>query len=66
MATTIRRIQPGQAWDKVSSGSARFVCAYEDREKCRRNALPHAVPLQDFRSRLGELSISEDIIFYCA
>ena len=60
------RISPEEVRKKVISGSALLVCAYDDEEKFHRLHLEGAISLQEFKSRLGALSMDHEIIFYCA
>lgn len=60
------RIAPEEVRQKVTSGSAVLVCAYEDEERFRMLHLQGAVSLAEFRSRLPSLSKDQEIIFYCA
>ena len=60
------RISPKEARDKVTSGSAMLVCAYDNEDKFAANHLEGAISLRDFRARLSSLSKDKEIIFYCA
>ena len=60
------RISVEDARQKVSTGSALLVCAYDDDEKFRNNNLQGAISLNDFRTTLPSLSTEQEIIFYCA
>jgi len=60
------RISPEEARQKVTSGSALLVCAYEDDEKCKRVNLEGAIFLTEFRSKLPSLPKDQELIFYCA
>jgi len=60
------RIAPEEVRQKVTSGSAMLVCAYEDEERFRMLHLQGAISLAEFRSRLPSLSKDQEIIFYCA
>lgn len=60
------RISPEEAREKVTSGEAILVCAYEDEEKFRKMHLQDAISLQEFKTRLPALSKEQQIIFYCA
>lgn len=61
-----RRISPGAAHEKVQSGEALLVCAYDDEEKCKQNALEGSRPLTQIRSELSESDRDRDLVFYCA
>ncbi|MEK6743321.1 MAG: ArsR family transcriptional regulator [Nitrospirota bacterium] len=58
------RISAEEARNKVTSGEALLVCAYEDVEKFRRSHLQDAISLQDFKTRLPALSREQEVIFY--
>ena len=62
----ILRIPPDEAREKVTSGSALFVCAYADDEKFKKNHLEGGMSLNDFKSKLPSLSKEQEIILYCA
>ena len=66
MENSIKRIEPRDAWEKITSGSAELVCAYDDPEKWRQNRLKYAVDYNQFRFRSTEVPLSREIIFYCA
>ena len=63
--TEVRRIMPADAWQKVTSGKALFVCAYESEALCRRNHPESGLPLAEFTELLPSLSKGQEIIFYC-
>ncbi len=65
MAESIR-ISPQEVRQKVTSGSALLVCAYEDEEKCKQLHLESAITLREFQSKLSALPKDQEIIFYCA
>ncbi len=58
------RISPAEAREKVLSGKALLVCAYEDGEKFMKMKLDGAISFQEFRSRIETLSKEQEIIFY--
>jgi hypothetical protein len=58
------RISAEEARNKVTSGKALLVCAYEDEEKFRKLHLQDAISLQEFKTRLPALSKEQEIIFY--
>ena len=62
----VRRIVPEEARQKVTSGEALFVCAYESETLCRRNHLEGGISLAEFTARLPSLAKEQEIIFYCA
>ncbi|HYS42752.1 MAG TPA: ArsR family transcriptional regulator [Geobacteraceae bacterium] len=63
--TEVRRITPAEARQKVTSGKALFVCAYESEALCQRNHPEGGIPLADFTARLPSLGKEQEIIFYC-
>jgi len=65
MADAIR-IAPEEARKKVISGTALFVCAYDDEKKFKQFHLAGAIPLSAFQSKLPCLNKDHEIIFYCA
>ncbi len=60
------RVAPEEVRDRVTSGSALLVCAYEDEEKCRKVHLEGAISLTEFKLKLPTLAKDQEIIFYCA
>ena len=60
------RILPEETRKKVLSGTAIFVCAYEDEEKFRKMHLEGAISLSAFKSNVASLSREQEIVFYCA
>ena len=60
------RISPQEARQKVKSGQALLVCAYDDAEKFIQNHLEGALSFSELRSRLPALGKDQGIIFYCA
>ncbi len=60
------RIHPEETRKKVLSGTAIFVCAYEDEEKFRKMHLEGAISLSAFKSKAASLSREQEIVFYCA
>jgi rhodanese-related sulfurtransferase len=61
----VRRITPAEARQKVASGTALFVCAYESEALCRRNHPEGGIPLAEFTELLPSLDKEREIIFYC-
>jgi hypothetical protein len=59
------RLSPQEAKARIDSG-ALLVCAYEDEDKCRLLRLEGSLTLGELRSRLPELSLDQEIVFYCA
>jgi hypothetical protein len=60
------RISVEEARQKVNSGAALLVCAYEDDEKFKNNHLAGAISFSEFKAKLPTLSSEKEIIFYCA
>jgi len=58
------RISAEETRQKVSSGSALLVCAYEDEQKFQKNHLQGAIALGEFIAHLPSLSKAQQIIFY--
>ena len=66
MATVAPKIDAQQVQDRLSSGDALLVCAYEDEQKCRSMRFGGALTLQEFERRKPTLDRSGDILLYCA
>ena len=60
------RISAEETRKRVKSGSALFVCAYDDDEKFQNNHLEGAISFSEFKSRLPSLARDQEMIFYCA
>jgi len=60
------RISPEEARQKVTSGSALLVCAYDDEQRCKQLRLQGALSLTEFKSVLSSITRDQEIIFYCA
>lgn len=60
------RIGPHEAYGKVRSGEALFVCAYEGEENFAPNKLQGAISAAEFKAMLPSLTKEREIIFYCA
>lgn len=58
------RIDAERARERVQSGDALLVCAYDDEEKCRKFGLDHALTLGDFQAR--DVPRDREIVFFCA
>jgi len=65
MPETIR-VTPMDARQKVTSGAALLVCAYDDEQKFQQFHLEGALSFTQFQSRLPSLQKGGEIIFYCA
>jgi hypothetical protein len=64
MATA--RIEPTEARQRVQSGRALLVCAYDDEAKCATMKLEGALSLGALEAKAPSLPKSQEIIFYCA
>ncbi len=60
------RVAPEEIYEKVKSGKALLVCAYEDETKFMKMQLKGGISLSEFILRLPELSKDREIVFYCA
>jgi hypothetical protein len=63
--TEIRRVEPGEARQKMQSG-ALLVCAYDSNDKFRENHLDGAMSLEQFEAQADSFPKEREIIFYCA
>ena len=64
-AADIERISPEKAYQKLKSGEALMVCAYED-DKCKKLLMQGALLKSELEARLPTLSKDQEMIFYCA
>lgn len=64
--TEIVRLSPQEVHQRVSSGKALLVCAYQDEAMCRDIMLEGAISLKDFASKIKGLSKDQEVIFYCS
>jgi hypothetical protein len=62
--TEPKRISPQEAHEKVESGEALLVCAYDDEQRCREMKLEGSISLKELQSDLP--AKDKEIIFYCA
>jgi hypothetical protein len=60
------RIQPEEVIQKLKTGKALLVCAYEDNTKFKKLQLQEAISLNQFKSKLPSLAKDQEIVFYCA
>ena len=60
------RITAREAHDRIASGSALLVCAYEQDEKFNKNRLEGAISYVEFLQLKPGLQKDRDIILYCA
>jgi len=61
-----KRVSAEEVHEKLKSGKAILVCAYEDESKFKEVHLQGAISLSKFQSKLSSLSKDQEIIFYCA
>jgi rhodanese-related sulfurtransferase len=61
-----KRVSAEEVHEKLKSGKAILVCAYEDESKFKKVHLQGAISLSKFQSKLSSLSKDQEIIFYCA
>jgi hypothetical protein len=59
------RVSPEETRQKVVSGSALLVCAYNNEEKFKKLQLEGAISFSEFLDRLPTLPKNHEIIFYC-
>jgi len=59
------RVTAEEVYDKLKSGEAFLVCAYEDEGKFKKLQLEGAISFSAFKSKLPALSKDQDIVFYC-
>lgn len=55
-----------EAHQRVSSGGALLVCAYQSDYKFQNVRLQGAIPLSSFEEELTSIDRAREIIFYCA
>lgn len=60
----VTRISPEAARQKVRSGEALLVCAYDSPDMCNQFHLEGAISLNELSSR--SVDKDQEIIFYCA
>lgn len=60
------RVTAEEIVDRVQSGDALLVCAYDDDQKFNAMHLENARSLRQFHELEGSLPKSKEIIFYCA
>lgn len=60
------RVAPQEVRERVQSGDALLVCAYDDDSKFQRVPLDGAIPLSEFKSKISALPKDQEIYFYCA
>jgi rhodanese-related sulfurtransferase len=62
----VERVTPQDVFDKVQSGEAMLVCAYDSEDRFKQVHLDGAVSLGTFKAKEGEIGKDKEIIFYCA
>ncbi len=58
------RVAPEEAYEKVKSGKALLVCAYEDEAKFKKMQIEGAISFNEFKSRLPSIAKDQEIVFY--
>ncbi len=58
------RVTPEEAYNKLKSGRALLVCAYEDEMRFKSMRLEGAISLSEFKSKLPSLAKDQEIVFY--
>jgi hypothetical protein len=61
-----QRLSADEVRERMEDNDTMLVCAYDDSEKCRRIGIEEAVPYPDFKSKLGSIPKSKEIVFFCA
>ena len=61
-----KRASPEEVYQKLKSGTAILVCAYEDDVKFKKLQLQGAISLNEFKSKLPSLAKDQETVFYCA
>ena len=61
----IERVSAETVREKVTSGNALLVCAYDDDGKYGRMNLEGSVSLSQFKSEISRTATEREIIFYC-
>jgi hypothetical protein len=59
-----KRVSPEEVYQKLKSGTAILVCAYEDDAKFKKMRLQGAISSNEFKSKLPSLSKGQEIVFY--
>ncbi len=58
------RVAPEEIYEKVKSGKALLVCAYEDEAKFKKMQIEGAISFNEFKSRLPSIAKDQEIVFY--
>jgi hypothetical protein len=61
-----KRVTAEEVHQRLKSGDALLVCAYDDDAKFKRIQLEGAISLNEFKSKLPSLAREQEIVFYCA
>ena len=64
--TDVSRIDVEGTKNKLATGQALLVCAYDNDQKFARNHLEGAISLAELRAKSADLTKDQEIIFYCA
>lgn len=62
----VDKVTPQDVFEKVQSGKALLVCAYDSEDRFRQVHLEGALSLGEFKAKEGELGKDREIVFYCA
>lgn len=60
----IERVSPERVREKVQSGNALLICAYDDDGKYGKMRLQGSIALREFKSGISEIPKDREIIFY--
>ena len=60
----IERVSPEEVREKVQSGNAMLVCAYDDDGKYGRMRLDGSIALSEFKAGVSGIPKDKEIIFY--
>ena len=59
-----KRMTAEEVYDRLKSGKALLVCAYEDEMKFKAMRLGGAISLNEFKSKVSSLTKDQEIVFY--
>ena len=62
----VTRVDVQETSRKVAAGQALLVCAYDNDQKFAQYHLDGAISLAELREKSDDLSMDQEIIFYCA
>ena len=60
------RVSATEVRERVKSGEALLVCAYDSEKKFQAHHLEGAVSLADFQTVLPTLTKDKELVFFCA